>query len=368
MKLKQIANTESILIFTTLTGLFLLLVSNSGLKWQNYSLWAPRLEAPDLVSLAEAEIGELWEAKFIVSNQGSQPLQLTNFRKGCACDVLGTREGETLLDLSTLNLKPGESAEIVFIQKVRGEIGKEMASLVAFETNDPSKPTYSISFRIPKITGGLLIVPEFIDLGILKEGQEIESVLELFEDQSTANEIAKIESTSPKAIKTRFVSINESPYRPIDRPGKRFLGRIFINTYGDTVGNIDYFIKVFVKSRSELPDKIAVHGTVSKNIAFYPETVVIPHRSELFSSFHFSCAARSSFKIPFTMKVNYCPPGFVVKVDSLTPSTVHTIKISVNDQKILSKIDFNKQQHINFSCLLNNEVLEFTLPIRFISD
>lgn len=368
MTLKRPISQKTTLILTALMGLLLLLVSVNKQGWRKYIFGTPRLEAPDFISLPEAEIGGLSEAKFIVSNQGNQPLQLTNFRKGCACDVLGTREGETWVDLTALNLKPGESSEIVFIQKVRGEIGKAMASLVAFETNDPSQPTYSVSFRIPKITGGLLIVPEFIDIGIIKEGQEIESVLELYEDQSNVNEISKIETTSPKNIKTRFVPTNDSQYRPAERPGKRFLGRIFINTYGESAGNIDYFIKVFVKSRSELPDKISVHGKVSKNIEFFPEAVIIPHRSELDSSFRFSCAARSSFQKPFTLKVRHCPPGFTAQVNSSSPNTIHTIKISVTDTNKFANINFNKPQYIHFACLLDNQEHEYMLPIRLISD
>ncbi len=348
----------------------LFFIARSGLIstfWEDQILRVPRLSAPEFVEVPETEFGELSEAKFVISNNGKSRLQLANFRKGCTCDILGVKEGEKLVELTTLSLAPGEASEVSFIQKMRGEIGKEMNSLIAFETNDPSKPMASITIRVAKITGGLTIIPEFINTGLLQEGQIFESFLDLFGDPSSSNEIEKVVSTLPAIVTARFIPLSKTEYRPMDRVGKQFLGRVAIKLCGKTAANINCSVQVFLKSRPGQPDIVAVNGTIAKMVEAHPEMIVLPQHSEKGPIFQLSCSARSPFRKPFELKISDCPTGFAVDLDSTQPNTIHRIKVTVTDPIVASRLASKGSLKLTFTCIFDGINYDFSIPIKWVS-
>lgn len=333
--------------------------------WEYSVLGAPCLVSPDWIEVTEKEFGTLVETKFVVSNSGKSTLQLTNFRKGCACDSLAVVEDGKNISLTSMNFAPGKSAEISFTQRVRGEVGKEMSSLIGFETNDPSHPNFSLSIRGPKVTGGLFIIPEFLDVGSLLKGQIFESYLELFCDSGAEKIVVKVLSTAPDQVQARFIPLSEMKNPSTNPSDKNFLGRVLVRVRGDNPGGINSFVKVFLQSRPDLPDSVKVFGKVVQLVEFYPDVVRFPQQSETGKIYQVNCIARSPYGQPFTLEVKESPRGISVEIESKQPKDFHSIKIAVIEPSKIDQMMSGKPLVLSFFGLIDGKPFRFTLPIQW---
>ena len=144
------------------------------------------------------------EHTFVLRNEGTSTLQITNIRSSCGC---------TVGHVSSHNLLPGESGKISANYNLRGRQGPQR-SVLTLETNDPSNP------RAQMTMGGvavqeLQVRPNRVFHGQIHTGQKSVRQIEIIGLEEHPFEIKDIESDT-EWVSARALDSGPSHYYRID--------------------------------------------------------------------------------------------------------------------------------------------------------
>ncbi len=327
----------------------------------------PKVEAPNYLDLEEAELGKVAEIKFKLANVGGHPLLLNKFRKNCACDNLGVKEGDEYVVLESLLLGPGESADVKLSQTVRGLIGKEAVSSLSFATNDPTRPEVFIPIRIPTVTAGVFCVPNVVDFGTLKEGQKKELFFEVFDRENEKISVDRVVCDIPELVRSTFLSSLECPNPPESNPARPFLGLVKLEVVAKRPVIIQGSVSVYLQSRPHLPDTVEIAGRVASMIEIAPASFILPKQSGSGPIYEGTCSIRSNFS-EFSIRVTKCPPDLLVDFDPSKKNSNHLLKISHRDPSKIAQIKTNTKLKISFVGIFNGTEIPFEIPILIMGD
>ena len=351
-------------------SIFLIAVSTiiyiSNLNPNNESTLSspPKIDAPDYLTSEETELGKVTEIKFKLANLGGRPLLLNKFRKNCACDNLGVKEGDEYVVLESLLLGPGESADVKLSQSIRGVIGKETVSSLSFATNDPARPEVFIPIRIPTLTAGAICIPKVIDFGTLIDGQKKELFFDVFDQNGENRAVERVACDIPHIIKPTFLLPSDCPNPPKSNLTRPFLGRVKLEIITKKPTVVQGVVSVFLQSRPGLPDSVQVAGTISSMVEFAPTCLILPKQSGAGPLYAGTCLIRSNFS-EFSIRIINCPPDLSVDIDQSKVSCSHMLKISLKNQTKAAQFKNRTIFNIQMIGVFGDTKIPVNFPVTF---
>jgi hypothetical protein len=176
-----------------------------GLVRNNSHPKGPVFVMPREIVLAPQHIGDIADAVFNISNSGTEPLTVGEFRSGCGCDSLEYKSASGYLKLSRITVAPGDYVEIRLRHKVRMRVGEEERSSIFCETNDPVCPEASVTLIIPTVTGEVAASPSVVTTGELVVGSVTRHTVNLFDSAAQPRKVTRVISTDPEIMSVRLL-------------------------------------------------------------------------------------------------------------------------------------------------------------------
>ncbi len=322
----------------------------------------PEIDCLTFFQMPETEHGQLATASIEISNRGGLPLLLSNFRKSCACDSLLAKINGEFVSFTNLEIKPYSSVEVQFIQRARGEIGKEMVSPVIFNSNDPDRPEISITFRFPLITGGVSFSPSMIDFGAIKPGDVYETNVDVFDKSGKNRKILEVRCSDAQLLKVKFNPPEECKVKPNDSNSGSFLGQVNIKLSSIQPKAIQESIKIFVHAREESPDQLQIIGKVASPVEFSPSEIVLPRNSINGPIYTATIICKSPFKESFSIKSATPNQHFDIKITKKNTDTI-TAEVTFHPAENHRMTDKESLYLLNFVADFSNKKYDFRVPI-----
>ena len=163
--------------------------------------------APKILSPApewnagEARIGTKLQHTFTIKNEGDQPLKINEVKPGCGC---------TTANLVKSELLPGESTTIEAALDLAMRRGLQNKT-IHVKTNDPATPDYVLMIKVFS-KDDFKLQPEYIDLGPVTTGIEIQRKATLTVTSEKPWKITEIASTKKLASATYVASADGKEY------------------------------------------------------------------------------------------------------------------------------------------------------------
>jgi hypothetical protein len=179
----------------------------------------PVLECPTAFDLGSREKGEAVLTPFLLTNQGDQPLEITDVRTQCSCTKL-EKEGNGVDSLVTsLTIEPGRSYPVTIRTTVQGVPGQPAQFVIGFRTNDPVRPSVTIAMFVSAVRGGVYASPATVVFGTKQVGQDATSVFDICDDGPVPRRIELVETCATPGLSARLLAPQEvvgppAPGRP----------------------------------------------------------------------------------------------------------------------------------------------------------
>jgi uncharacterized cupredoxin-like copper-binding protein len=199
--------------------------------------------------------GEIVKHTYVISNNGGDLLKILEVKASCGCTAANPDKKE---------LKPGESTNLDVSFNSKGRKGPQNKT-VTVTTNDPEKPSISLSFKCNVVVnetlqnkaGAVIFLPETQhDFGKVPEGKKVEYTFK-FENKGTESLVIKDVKTScgctAAVVSNNTIKPGESGSIKVDFDTKNRQGR---NSKSITV----------VSNDTKEPNKvITIYADVQKN-------------------------------------------------------------------------------------------------------
>lgn len=211
---------------------------------------APKILSPEPEwNAGEARIGTKLQHAFTIKNEGDQPLKINEVKPGCGC---------TTANLAKSELLPGESTTIEAALDLAMRRGMQNKT-IHVKTNDPATPDYVLMIKVFS-KDDFKLQPEYIDLGPVTTGVEIQRTATLSITSEKAWKITEIASTKKLATATYAASADGKEYTiTVTVPPQTAIGTFFDN----------------LQIRTDNPDTqvlpLQVVGTVQAGLTVGPE-------------------------------------------------------------------------------------------------
>src|SRR5262245_35479282 len=163
------------------------------------SVDAPQIEVPDVVELGLCKPGQR-EARFVVSNTGRQPLELSRFQSSCACMVLREHKPGASSNLERITLPAGSSLPLIAHVNIGLNIRGRFRTSISFLSNDPTRTEVVVPV-VAEVEGSIIASPSHLLLGQLQRGVTSSHVVTIRDSgRSRPCCLTRVESDCPAVV------------------------------------------------------------------------------------------------------------------------------------------------------------------------
>lgn len=174
---------------------------------------APKAVAP-VMEESKEDVPQLQkgESTFKITNEGTARLDLKVGKPSCTCVGAALRKPKMNADDSEgqVFLEPGESADFIVLWDTQDRVGPFGIEAPVI-TNDPAKKTMTFAVRL-QVVPDLLYEPEYLNFGVLSQGQEAERNLYIFSAVRDDVIISEPRASSP-TFETTVIPLAEEELR-----------------------------------------------------------------------------------------------------------------------------------------------------------
>jgi hypothetical protein len=282
---------------------FLLPTGSLDRTWQALR-GTPVLDLPPAIRIDECERNEIVTAPFSVGNSGRGNLVLSDFRTGCACNALERNGTEGPTQVGTIEVRPGERAELLLRMSIRAPVGSELSETIRFRTNDPNRPEAGLTVTIAKVKGGLLLSPARLDLGTIPPGGTAKGTVTVRDNSKVPRTVRQVGSSNPDLCTVRY----EPAKVPVVEPASdgRTLGQVGVEVKGSSPGPLTAEIRIVTDDAGHGPDILHVFARVAAPIEAVPAALVLPRASGSGPVRHIDVRCRSTAGLP--LRLTACDP------------------------------------------------------------
>lgn len=260
----------------------------------------PRLDAPDVIELGERQQGAVVTSQFAIKNAGRSELHIREVRASCGCTGVEQAINGKFFRITSLDLAPGQSADLSLRWIVRARPGAPERIAVDFQTNDPQRPTGRILFVIPSTAGGVNAIPSTVVFGSIVAGEKVTQLVELRGEGLSPQEITKVVSSIPTCITARLLPKQEETEET--HPLGGLIGRVEVIGVGEPNRRLDGEIAVYGTKQENPLLIIPVTGQVVPEVEVTPSTLVLPRRSGKELVYQAICLCRSTRAEPLHLQ------------------------------------------------------------------
>jgi hypothetical protein len=335
--------------------------------WRVLFTQQPVLEMTSQLNLGKREHGQIVVARFLVANRGNGKLVLDEIRTSCACTGLERELDGQDLRVETLELWPGERAELRLRIGVRGRIGRAEHDSVYFRTNDPRHPEATFIAVIEEVTGGVWTSPANVNWGTVSLGAASSQQLEVYDSSSKPKTIKRVESTNPDAIAVRWVPAASSMRLALNANRATSLGRIELTANTKRPRSLSCRIKISLDDETRVPDLIDVTGRVAAIVEAVPAQLVLPRASSSGPLFFATCLCKSTLGKRLALTFDEGSPGIRASITPLAnnPSSA-MVRIDWNPAAT-SENNLGKPAFARFRAKAGEQEINLEIPLRLVA-
>lgn len=292
----------------------------------------PTADYPKSLDLGEQMIGANCLAFFIVANRGESDLTVGKFKPSCSCSRVEPVTATGPNPKGQFVVRPGESAKFSVAIRVQGNAGHDMMSTIDFQTNDPKNAEPQITLSIPKLIGGIIVVPSAVVFGTLSRGNKPAKIIDVYDSASPPRPISKIVNAQPQRFSYRVVPASEISSNPPEQGTRNFLTRLEVVPHTSAPGSLDGNLLISLVGRPDAQDCVKILGKVIGFAEIMPSEIMLPRRSAKEFIYFADCLCRGKQGMPLALSTIDAPRHLTVAyfpVES-NPSIVR-IRVELKD-------------------------------------
>lgn len=245
----------------------------------------------------------------------------------CGCSGVESEvEGQTVR-VSSLDIPPGKSVDLMLRWAIRGEPGSPGQTSIRFQSNDPNHFDVEIKVNTPSIIGTVGADPAKLTLGSLVLGEDQRRTIMVRDQGSTRRTVTRVVSTAPDQVSVRL--INHETDAEIDSPLGSLIGLIEVGIHAQVVGPLAGSISAYDSESGDALLAIPFEGRVLPEVELVPSTIILPRISEAGPVYQGRCLFKNSRQNPCSIEVQSAPKGLSVVVSPVPDSpTTYWLQVS----------------------------------------
>lgn len=255
----------------------LLVGSASFLATRLLSGGRPRIEVATTIDVGEQISGSTLDLPIVVHNSGSMPLNLHGFWGSCTCvSLLARANGETTcLDRATI--APGDSFEIAAQVRVRNTDPGPFRTLIAFETNDPRRPSVQLEI-VGRVKGRLLLFPTELELASYTPAERFCQTIQVYNlGLDHPGEIGEVVGDPAENVVIKEIRRTSDLTTGDDSPLGRLVAEVDLEVVGPAKpGTLESCVKLQVAENDGKVLSLPVRVILRPRVEVTPSVVVLP--------------------------------------------------------------------------------------------
>jgi hypothetical protein len=302
-------------------------------QWAAWTHSEPVLDCPTSFDLGEREHGETATVRFEVANHGGGELVIDEVSGTCTCVGLEREVGGQFVPVVELRLGPKERAPLALRPTVRGPAGGSMRNLIAFRTNDPTRPHVGIEVVVPRIRGGVVAVPTSVSFGDVVQGSVARQTLEIRDGATIPRSVARLESSDTERVSVRLLPTEDTAGTAEDGQFP-LIARAEVEMRTDRLGPGDAEVRIILSGEDRPPDLVPVHGRVAAAVEASPPSLLLPRTSDAGPVYSGSCLCQSLEGKPLTLTLASAPEGLTALImEGDAGASRRVVQISLDPQR-----------------------------------
>jgi hypothetical protein len=273
----------------------------------------PAAVYPADIDLGDRELGEVAVAKFTIANEGGNVLEVSRIRTSCACAGIEQETTAGAARVEKVSIPARSSVKLQARISVRGQPGRPERTVVSFDTNDPERPTGSLTIEPSRVLG-IACIPNTVLFNDAVAEQPASRIVEV---RSIGYDLPRIESVAtnePGVVRARLLPVGTSPEQGPD--GDRLLGCVEVTLQPRPPGHVGGEVVLTVVSGSlsrRVP--LPVSANISAAVTVSPSRLSLPIESGAGRLFVANCVVRSGRGTPISVRPGAVPVDYLVEVE-----------------------------------------------------
>jgi hypothetical protein len=263
--------------------------------------------------------------------------------------------------LDRLRLMPGESANLAVRIPVRGLPGLASRNSVTFTTNDPYRPTASISFAIRRMLGDLCTVPTSVDFGTVVAGDAPRQVVEVRDGGTPVRAIENIEVSDATTLTARVLPPSERGRD--EHSGGRLIALVEVSLASNAPKMVDEEIIIHLAGEGSAIGRLPVRARFAAPIDISPPSLVLPRASGEGPLYFGRCMVRSIRGDALELRTDSVPPGLRVNITSANnKQSVRLVEV-VWDWEQKASLSGRGPQLVVLQATVGDALTRVTIPV-----
>jgi hypothetical protein len=216
---------------------------------------------------------------FTITNNGRADLLLDRFSTSCSCAGVERELDGQVNRVESVSIPPRGQVDLIVRVAVGVPSGERQLVQVGFSTNDPLRPVGVIGVVVPRVKGGVCILPNAALFGEVRVGATARRVVDLYDNRQPGRRIDVVRSLEPERFEARLLPVREEESGMTHERGGRLMAHLEIVAKTLKPGSLNGRIEVSLAGEAREPDSITVFGEVVQDIECRPSTLVLPRRT-----------------------------------------------------------------------------------------
>jgi Protein of unknown function (DUF1573) len=322
----------------------------------------PTIDVPAAIDLGLQDRGRLVETSFLVTNRGSQPLVLNNFRTGCGCMKLSRDAASGPMALSE-EVVPSTSSLRINVGLVLTADNGRFQKQIQFDTNDSKHPSVAITL-LGETDIGVYTVPSQLHIGSVKPGERSTGEALVVDARRGRRSGALDIRCASRELRVDSFALS---VHPAHRVGLAPEDQVYVLrlslTAPKTICNFQHTVTIVDASGSEFAS-LPIGGAVDGPFSLHPTQIVLSGAGPSDAPGRpYRCICRSH-RGPLLLSVARCPKGLDVHVSTNPKAAAQFVEI----QRARGGPAYSGAQSIILSAIAENgpsETLE--LPVSIVA-
>jgi hypothetical protein len=263
-------------------GLLVAAAAGATIWWRTQAMAArtpPQATFPSIIDLGTQKFGSVVNGIIPVSNSGSAPLELSQFRTSCSCANVEVLDNGEWRGLEKALIAGKQALELRVRISVGAWSGTSQSVQVQFSTNEPDHPTGVVQLVIPFVNSDVFTDPSAVVFGVLRTGDKAERRVTVYDCGTPGRRIIAASCKHPDRFEVRLVP-PDSPLPELDhRYAGHPIGQIAVlartNQPGVVISELEIELNEVPQSRCHIPISAEVIGPiqVQPSVLYLPRTV-----------------------------------------------------------------------------------------------